>query len=310
MRSLLQAMQSGLGAPARIWRRWRARREAAVLRRRAIPDDLWKRTLVRHPFLRRRSAEDMAELRRLTSLFLDRKEFSTAAGLRLSDMMAVTVAAQAVLHVLHLGLARYDGFVGIVLHPDAVRAPREQADEDGVVHAWEEPLAGEAMQGGPLMLSWRDVRLGGQRGSGPAYNVVIHEFAHVLDMEDGVADGVPVLPAELSSAEWSQALQTAYLQLQQRLGQEHENDNVAEVEAAARRETGPAHSDGVLDPYAATGPDEFFAVASESFFVTPRALQTQHPGLYDVFRRFYRQDPAAEPGADQPPRAAAVPAAE
>jgi Mlc titration factor MtfA (ptsG expression regulator) len=293
MRTLLQALQPWLGEPARAWRSWRARREAAVLRRRAIPDDLWKRTLVRHPFLRRRSPEDMAELRRLTSLFLDRKEFSTAAGLRLSDMMAVTVAAQAVLPVLHLGLARYDGFVGIVLHADAVRAPREQADEDGVVHAWEEPLAGEAMQGGPLMLSWRDVRLGGHRGSGPAYNVVIHEFAHVLDMEDGLADGVPVLPAELSSVEWAQALQTAYLQFQQRLGQE--------AGADTRSGEGPKHGAGALDPYAATGPEEFFAVASESFFVTPRALQAQHPGLYDVFRRFYRQDPATEPGADQPP---------
>ncbi len=261
----------------RLWLRWRGWRESAAVRRRAIPDDLWKRTLVRHPFLRRRSEQDMAELRRLTSLFLDRKEFSTAGGLRLTNMMAVTVAAQAVLPVLHLGLTRYDGFLGIVLHPDAVRAPREQADEDGVVHAWDEPVAGEAMQGGPLMLSWRDVRAGGRPDGtfGQAYNVVIHEFAHVLDMEDGVADGVPMLPAELPATEWAAALQGAW---QQFLHQ-------------------PEH--GVLDPYAAQGPDEFFAVASEAFFVTPQALRAQHPGLYGVFQRFYRQDPANEPGADR-----------
>ncbi len=269
--TLLQALQT----PARTWRLWRARREAAAVRRRSIPDDLWKRTLVRHPFLQRRSAQDMTELRRLTSLFLDRKEFSTAGGLRLTDMMAVTVAAQAVLPVLHLGLARYDGFVGIVLHPDAVRAPREQADEDGVVHAWEEPLAGEAMQGGPLMLSWRDVRLGGRResGAGTAYNVVIHEFAHVLDMEDGVADGVPLLPTDLPARDWAEAMQSAWQQFSLHPQSE------------------------ALDPYAATGPDEFFAVASEAFFVTPLALKAEHPGLYGVFQRFYRQDPANEPGA-------------
>ncbi len=293
-RSLLQAVRHLLQWPERATQHWRTWREAAVLRRRAIPDDLWKRTLVRHPFLRRHDPQDMDRLRRLTSLFLDRKEFSTAGGLRLTDMMAVTVAAQAVLPVLHLGLARYDGFVGIVLHPDAVRAPRKQADEDGVVHAWEEPLAGEAMQGGPLMLSWRDVRAGGQRGPGPAYNVVIHEFAHVLDMEDGVADGVPKLPPDLPAAEWSRALETAWTRFQASL------DTAGASGSGSGLDAGGADPVGALDPYAATGPDEFFAVASEAFFVTPRALKAEHPGLYGVFQRFYKQDPASEPGAERP----------
>jgi MtfA peptidase len=285
-----------LSWPARAWGRLQACRDAAAIRRRAIPDDLWKRTLVRHPFLRRRSPQDAAELRRLTSLFLDRKEFTAVGGLRLTDMMAVTVAAQAVLPVLHLGLARYDGFVGIVLHPDAVRAPREQADEDGIVHSWTETLAGEAMQGGPLMLSWRDVRLGGRRAPGAqsAYNVVIHEFAHVLDMEDGAADGVPVLPPDLPAHEWAQVLESAYQKflasLQRTVGGELSDDTGGLTMPAS----------GAIDVYAAEGPDEFFAVASEAFFVTPRALKAEHPALYGVFQRYYRQDPASEPGADTP----------
>jgi len=118
--------------------------------RKPIPDDLWKRTLVRYPFLQRRDQRDAALLRRLTSLFLDRKEFSATGGLRLSDAMVVSIAAQAVLPVLKLGLSCYDGFVGIVVHPHQVTARREWADEDGIVHEADEVLAGEAMPGGPV----------------------------------------------------------------------------------------------------------------------------------------------------------------
>jgi MtfA peptidase len=256
-----------------IRRRWRARREAAAVARRPIADDLWKRTLVRYPFLRRREPQDQAELRRLTSLFLDRKEFDARGGLRLTDDVAVAVAAQACLPVLRLGLQRYDGFVGIVLHADQVVAQRSQTDDDGVVHEYQEVLAGEAMEGGPVMLSWRDVR-GAGRSAAEGYNVVIHEFAHVLDMANGASDGVPLLPATLAPAEWLGVLEP-------------------EFEAFERRIDG-GDEDTALDPYGAEGIDEFFAVASEAFFVAPEAMKAEHPALYGVFVRFYRQDPAAE----------------
>ncbi|MDO9073587.1 MAG: zinc-dependent peptidase [Rubrivivax sp.] len=256
----------------RLWQRWQRRREDAAVQRRAIPDDLWKRTLVRYPFLQRRDAADGAELRRLSSLFLDRKEFSAAGGLKLTDAMVVAIAAQAVLPVLRLGLARYDGFVGIVVHPDQVVARREVADDDGVVHSYDEPLAGEAMDGGPVMLSWRDVRAASQ-GAASAYNVVIHEFAHVLDMADGAADGVPLLPPELPVAAWRATLRDEFTRFGQRVGA---------GEATA------------LDPYGASGEEEFFAVASEAFFVDPEAMKKEHPALYGMLCRFYLQDPAAE----------------
>jgi MtfA peptidase len=259
----------------RWWRGLRKRREQAALARRAIPDDLWKRTLVRYPFLQRRDAADAAELRRLTSLFLDRKEFSTAGGLKLTDAMVVAIAAQAVLPVLRLGLDRYDGFVGIVVHPGQVVARREVADDDGIVHQYDEVLAGEAMEGGPVMLSWQDVRAAG-RSAAQGYNVVIHEFAHVLDMADGVADGVPLLPADIALAAWRGLLQKEHTAFVQRVEREEET---------------------VLDPYGAQGEDEFFAVASEAFFVHPRAMQHEHPDLYGMFMRYYRQDPAAETAA-------------
>lgn len=266
----------------RLWQSLSERRERSALRRRAIPDDLWKRTLVRYPFLQRRDAADAAELRRLTSLFLDRKEFDAAGGLKLTDAVVVAIAAQAVLPVLRLGLARYDGFVGIVVHPDQVVARRAVADEDGVVHQYDEVLAGEAMEGGPVMLSWRDVRNAGAAPGAAAYNVVIHEFAHVLDMADGRSDGVPVLPPDLPRPEWTALLQREHADFVQRVEQA---DAAGDDEALAAM---------VLDPYAATGEDEFFAVASEAFFVAPRALRDAHPPLYAMFTRFYRQDPAAE----------------
>jgi hypothetical protein len=263
-------------------RRWlntlRTRRDDAAVARRAIPDDLWKRTLVRYPFLRRRDPADEQLLKRMTSLFLDRKEFSAAGGLRLTDAMAVAIAAQAVLPVLRFGLGRYDGFVGIVVHPDQVVARREVADEDGVVHEYDEVLAGEAMEGGPVMLSWRDVR-GLRDVAASGYNVVIHEFAHVLDMADGASDGVPVLPPGLTRARWLAVLQTEFDAFCKRV----ERD-----EATA------------LDPYGTHGLDEFFAVASESFFVAPQPMRDEHRELYELFAAFYHQDPAAETPLPRP----------
>ncbi len=258
------------------WQRLQARRDDAAVARREIPQDLWKRTLVRYPFLRRRSAADEAELKRLTSLFLDRKEFSVAGGLRLTDALVVSIAAQAVLPVLRLGLDRYDGFVGIVVHPGQVVARREVADDDGLVHAYDEVLAGEAMEGGPIMLSWQDVRAAGPMAA-QGYNVVIHEFAHVLDMADGLADGVPLLPADLSRADWAATLQCSF------------EDFVGEVETAEAAGTEPS-----LDPYGASAEEEFFAVASEAFFVSPARLKGAYPALYALLQRFYRQDPAQD----------------
>jgi len=258
-----------------LWQRWRARQEARALARRAIPDDLWQRTLAALPFLARRSAADLAELRRLASLFLDSKEFTGANGLVVDDAMAVCIAAQAVLPVLRFGLAPYGGFVGIVVQPDEVVARREVTDDHGLVHAYDEVLAGEAMDGGPVMLSWHDVAQAGE-SAGWGYNVVIHEFAHVLDMGDGAADGVPPLPTAAARAQWLAVLMPAW----DRHGEE----------VACGYET-------LLDPYGAQGPEEFFAVASETFFVSPKELRAEHPALYGLLARYYRQDPASFGGA-------------
>lgn len=252
---------------------WRASREAAAVERRAIPDDLWKRTLVRYPFLRRSDEAAAAELRRLTSLFLDRKEFSAVGGLRLQDAMVVAIAAQAVLPVLRIGLQVYDGFVGIVVTPDEVLTTRSITDEDGVVHEFEDELHGESVPGGPMMLSWRHVRGIGVASEQAAYNVVIHEFAHVIDMGNGAIDGVPLLPPEIRGDEWQSTLR-------------------AEYEGFVRRVD--AEQPTVIDPYGAEAPEEFFGVACEAFFVEPWRMRDEHPALYGLFVRYFKQDPATE----------------
>src|SRR5882672_5550764 len=181
------------------------RRTARTLERRAIPDALWRLTLARFPFLAARSADDIAQLRDMATLFLAAKEFTGTQGLTVDDEMAVAIAAQACLPVLKLGLEWYNSFVGIVVHADAVVAQREFVDEAGVVHHYEEELSGEAMQGGPVMLSWFDVD-DAAASAAVGYNVVIHEFVHVLDMRNGEADGVPALPDRAALDEWVRVL--------------------------------------------------------------------------------------------------------
>ena len=246
-------------------------RDERTLRKRAIPDALWDLTVARYPFLSQRSAEDRAVLRELATLFLAQKEFTGAQGFVITDEIAVAIAAQACLPVLRLGLAAYAGFVGIVVHPDEVVARREVMDEDGVVHHYDETLTGEAMEGGPVMLSWHDVESAGESAEW-GYNVVIHEFAHVLDMADGLADGVPLLPHRAARDAWCRVIDAEYAAF------------------CARVDAG---EDTLLDPYGAESVDEFFAVSSEVFFVAPGELRLEHPDLYAMLAGYYKQDPAA-----------------
>ncbi len=264
-----------------MWRRlqqaWQRRRETRALQRHAIPEALWQLTLWRYPFLAKRSPADQQALRRLCSLFLSEKEFHGAAGFEVSDEVAVAVAAQACLPVLRLGLDWYSGFVGIVMHADEVLAQREVVDEDGIVHHYEEALAGEAMEGGPLMLTWSAIDDEGDAlDSDPAeagvFNVVIHEFAHIIDMRDGVADGVPPLPSGAAREQWLQVLNAEWQAFCEWIEQDLPSP---------------------IDAYGCECPEEFFAVASEAFFVAPDALWRAHPGVYQLLSGFFQQDPRA-----------------
>jgi MtfA peptidase len=251
---------------------WLRRRPAA----RAIPDHLWHAVLERYPFLAARPPAQLQELRELAARFLASKEFHGANGLVITDQVALAIAAQAVLPVLNLGLAWYDDFVGIVVHPDEVLARRTVTDESGIVHQYDEVLAGEAMEGGPVMLSWHDVDSAGVTAD-EGYNVVIHEFIHKIDMRDGAPDGCPPLPSRDARRAWLAAMQAEY-------------DTFREKVIIAERFGGAAPW---LDAYAAEGIDEFFAVACEAYFVNRGRFSADFPALVPLFDSFFGGPTAA-----------------
>lgn len=261
---------------------WLRRLRSSARAHSGIPDALWQATLTDYPFLAACTQAERQRLRELSALFLAEKEFHGAQGLAITDAMAVAIAAQACLPVLHFGAGRqpldwYDDFVGIVVHPDEVVAQREVMDEDGVVHRYDEVLAGEAMQGGPVMLSWQDVAAA---SSESGYNVVIHEFVHKLDLRDGQPDGCPPLPTGflgISSARrarehWLTTLQTSF------------EDFHEQVIKAERFGTPPPW----LDPYGAEAIDEFFAVASEAYFVNRLQFARNFAVLMPLFDAFFQ----------------------
>jgi MtfA peptidase len=260
----------------------RDQRIQTIARRRAVADDLWQSTLTQLPLIASLPPADLARLRVLVSLFLDSKEFSGAQGMQVSDAQAVMVAAQACLPVLHiapphrpdLALAWYDGFVGIVLHPAAVRARREWVDDDGIAHSGSEELTGEILEGGPLMLAWSDVAAAGEHAN-DAYNVVIHEFIHVMDVRDGQADGCPPMPAAQRKL-WLATLQAAY-------------EEFCEASQAWERFGRlQDQADPVLDAYGTSSIDEFFAVAAEAYFVQSERFAARYPALAAQFDAFFK----------------------
>jgi MtfA peptidase len=268
------------------------RRQAHTLERRAISDALWHSTLAALPFVQALPQPDLQRLRQLASLFLDRKEFSGAQGWVVTDAQAVMVATQACLPLLHiapperpdLALRWYDGFVGIVLHASEVRARRSRQDEAGVVHSWQEDLAGEAMQGGPLMLAWSDVAAAGSTAS-ESYNVVIHEFIHVMDMQGGIPDGCPPMPAGARQV-WRAVLQAEYAALCEQTALWQRFGGLPGSDAASMALQKP-----LLDAYGTSSLDEFFAVAAEAYFVRRTDFSRAHPRLLAQFDGFFRPTP-------------------
>ena len=247
--------------------RWRRRR---VLARAAIPDALWREAVALLPFLALYGDGDLVRLREKVVLFLDAKAIVGARGHAVTPLQRVIIAIQACVLVLELDLAFYDGFENVIVYPGEFVPEWEWEDEAGVVHRNDGPLAGEAMPGGPVVLSWPDVAASADWDSA-GMNLVIHEFAHKIDMRNGDANGCPPLPATMPVNAWKKALADAY------------DDFTARVDHDEPTE---------IDPYAAESPAEFFAVLSEVLFADPLLLRREYPEVYAQFAAFYRQDPA------------------
>ncbi|MFN7088159.1 MAG: zinc-dependent peptidase, partial [Burkholderiales bacterium] len=229
-------------------------RRSRILKRAALDPAIWRETAARYSFIGVLTPGEQARLRELAILFLHDKAIHGAGGLVLRDEMRMAIAAQACMLILNLGLEYYRNWSEVIVYPDEFIAEYEYMDEDGVVHRVREPMTGESWLRGPVIVSWADTQ---EAGRGAGYNVVIHEFAHKLDMLNGDANGFPPLHADMSRETWSEIFSAAY------------RDFCARVE---RGEETP------IDPYAADDPAEFYAVASEAFFEIPCELQASYPG--------------------------------
>jgi Mlc titration factor MtfA (ptsG expression regulator) len=227
------------------------------------------------PYLSGLSSADRAELEALVRIFLAEKSFEGCGGLSLTDEMKLTIAGQACLLLLHRETDIYPNVDAILVYPSAYRVPTEQ--HDGLVVLNEDQTRlGESWQRGLVVLAWDHVLSGAAQPS-DGQNVVLHEFAHQLDSEDGVMDGTPNLTptgpwrARARYTSWAHVLGDEFQELSQRLHAGRSSD---------------------IDPYGATNPAEFFAVLTEMFFERPRALKRRHPELYAELAEFYQQDPA------------------
>lgn len=244
--------------------RWR---RARILERYAIPREAFDAAVSRLPVLYGLDASEQTRLREAASLFIHGKTFSAAGGAEVDAATQHAIALQACLLTLNLAEDSYRGWSEIILYPEAFLRDFEETDEAGVVHRSRDILAGEAWHGGPLVLSLADVATSGYADG---VNVVLHEFAHKLDMLNGDSNGFPPLHRGMDAAAWARDFSAGY------------DDLCARVDAGEYT---------AIDPYATTNPAEFFAVLTEVFFETPSLLDAEYPAIYRQLQQFYRQHP-------------------
>jgi MtfA peptidase len=231
----------------------------------------WERILEKNVSLYRYLPDAIKEqLHRDIKIFVAEKHFEGLGGLEITDEIKVTIAAEASILLLNRNNSDYPRLSSILVYPGAYVAKQKTVIDGGVYIEGQSVRLGESWQHGSVILAWDNVKQGAIN-SQDGHNVVLHEFAHQLDQEDGVADGAPILEKRSSYATWAYILNREFERL--RANVEH-------------------HKKSVLDSYGATNPAEFFAVATETFFEKPRQLKKKAPDLYHELQSFYKVDPA------------------
>jgi MtfA peptidase len=255
---------SVVAAAAFFWPRWRQRR---VLEQPFKPQwlDVVREAL---PFFGRMSESEQKQLLDLIRLFLSEKTFHGCNGQVIDDTVRVAIAAQACLLLLNRATSVFSGTRHILVYPEAFIHEGEVEGEDGVVSTFSEDRLGESWQEGKVILSWDDV-LYGLEDFGDGENVVLHEFAHQLDSESGSQDGAPILKHN-DPAQWKAVMTAAY---------------------EALTESAELDEETLMDPYGATDPAEFFAVATETFFECAEEMALDHPALFNELKKYYCVDP-------------------
>lgn len=258
------------------------RRRRSELRARAFPD-AWASILEANaPAYRRLPSDLRAQLHGHVHVLLAEKNFEGCNGLEITDEVRVTIAGQAGMLILNRETDYYPDLVTILVYPSVFYADTSESD-GSVVNEYKEDRSGESWDLGVVILSWEDVVDYASTGRA-GYNVVLHEFAHQLDMENGEMDGTPRLGDRERREAWVRVFTEAYDRF--------------ERAATSRRKT-------LIDEYGAGDPAEFFAVVTESFFERPLALRREYADLYAELAGYYRVDPAAwQTGASKPPAGA------
>ena len=240
-----------------------------IIKRSAITAAQWSAAFGALPLLEGLTPGEKMRLQDLVILFCQHKVFEGAHGLVVTQSMKLIIAVQACLPILKLGLDWYDGWVSVIIYPSGFAPERVIRDEYGVEHHVQSSLAGEAWERGPVVLAWDEAE---HAGIIDGHNLVIHEFAHKLDMQNGEANGFPPLHPGMDSIAWTRAFSAGFEDFQHKCSK--------------------AKNIGI-DCYGASSPAEFFAVLSEVFFERPGIIHRHYAAVYEQLKQYYRQDPLA-----------------
>lgn len=238
-----------------------------VIKNSPITDDEWRKAISFLPLLQGLNKKERQRLIELSILFIHKKEFEGARGLVLNQDMILLITLQACLPILNLGLKKYRAWYTVVIYPTTFIAKRSVTDDNGIVHYEESSLLGEAWDKGPVILAWDEAETAGIIDG---HNLVIHEFAHKLDMQNSVANGFPPLHFGMKRKHWVNAFTRGFEHFQKRC-------HKAELYG--------------ISCYGATSPAEFFAVLSEVFFERPAIIIKHYPDIYKQLSLYYRQSP-------------------
>lgn len=243
-----------------MFRWWRKRRQRKILAEPLYPD--WLQILAAAvPQSSEWNSTLQTKFANNTRIFMASKNWEGCNGLTVTTEMKIVIAAQASMMVLGIDDYCFEGVQTILIYPASFR----RETQNGLVVS-DSARIGEAWHRGPIVLSWIDVA-----HHTPGRNVVVHELAHHLDGLDGDISGNPILSNADAQARWEVVASAGYQCLRDDL--------------ANNRPT-------LLDPYAATNRAEYFAVACEYFFESPRELRSQLPELYECLTKLFNADPA------------------
>ena len=248
---------------------WFKRRRRRRLLREPFPDS-WKAHLDGVPLVAGLGEDDRRRLADIVRILVVEKTWEPCGGMKVTDEVKVVIAAQAAVLILGLKHDYYRNVESILVYPDTFKVPRRERVAGAIVEEGESATLGLASLQGPVVLAWDAVRRGSENPE-DGRNVVLHEFAHKLDMLDRFADGAPPLGSRRQYRAWQRIM----------------TDEYDALVSAARRSRRT-----LLDKYGATSPAEFFAVATELFFEKPRQMRKRHTELYGLLAEYYRQDPA------------------